>query len=80
VNSSDDHFKTPPPRTITLTNWRTGQPLKIDSGNLGSYTKAGSETMIMLRGNGGSIQTVYVKESVGDIKNLLEGENLPAKS
>lgn len=29
--------------------------------------------MIMLRGSGDSTQTVYVKESVGDIKNLLEG-------
>ena len=73
MNTSEDHVKTPATRTITLTNWRTGQPLKIDSGNIGSYSKAGSETMIMLRGSGDSTQTVYVKESVGDIKNLLEG-------
>jgi hypothetical protein len=79
-NSNEAHVNTPATRTISLTNWRTGQPLKIDAGTIGTYSKAGSETMIILRGNGGSTQTVYVKESVGDIKKLLEGGNQPAQT
>jgi hypothetical protein len=65
MNGKENHL-------LTLTSWRTGQPLRVDPANFRGCYREGLETLVTVMEKSGLKRTIYVRESIRDIKNLLK--------